>query len=107
MCKGFANEAEADEHTKALRQKHFVEILVAKGKDKILGATIVAPHAGDMLSEITLAMVANVGLGTIATVIHPYPTLAESIKKCGDAFNRTRLTTAVKVIFRKLMAARR
>jgi hypothetical protein len=44
-----------------------------------------------MLPELTLAINRGVGLGTIASVIHPYPTQAEAIKKIADAFNRTRL----------------
>ena len=76
----------------------FVKIHVKKGTAKIVGATIVAPHAGEMINEITLAMVANVGLKTLATVIHPYPTQAEAIKKAADAYNRTRLTPTVKQV---------
>ncbi len=79
----------------------FVKIHVRKGKDKIVGATVVASHAGDMISEITLAMVGGISLGTISGVIHPYPTQAEAIKKAGDAYNRTRLTP-----FRKKVLAR-
>ncbi|MCC9642888.1 mercuric reductase [Rhodopirellula sp. JC740] len=71
----------------------FVKVLTEKGTDKILGATIVAGNAGDMISEITLAMNNGIGLGTIASSIHPYPTQAEAIRKLGDQFNRTRLTT--------------
>ena len=77
----------------------FVKIHVAAGKDKILGATIVAAHAGDMLSEITLAMVGKLGLGTLAKTIHPYPTQAEAIKRAADAYNRTRLKPWVKAVF--------
>jgi pyruvate/2-oxoglutarate dehydrogenase complex dihydrolipoamide dehydrogenase (E3) component len=77
----------------------FVKVHVEKGKDRILGASIVATNAGDMISEITLAMVGNVGLGTIANVIHPYPTQAEAIKQVADAYNRTRLTPFVKKVF--------
>ena len=69
-----------------------VKVHVQKDSDKILGATIVARHAGEMISEITLAMVANVGLKAISDVIHPYPTQAEAIKKIADDYNRTRLT---------------
>ena len=79
----------------------FVKIHVKKGTDQILGATIVAEHAGDMISELTLAMVSGVGLGSIASVIHPYPTQAEAIRKAADAYNRTRLTPFVKGIFEK------
>jgi hypothetical protein len=44
-------------------------------------------------------MAGKVGLGTIANVIHPYPTQAEAIKRTGDAYNRTRLTPRVKQLF--------
>ncbi len=77
----------------------FVKVHVRAGSDTILGATIVARHAGEMLNELTLAIVRNVGLGTLANVIHPYPTQAEAIRKAGDAYNRTRLTPRVKRIF--------
>ncbi len=80
-------------------EEGFVKIHVQKGKDKILGATIVARHAGEMISELTLAIVANVGLGKIAQAIHPYPTQAEVIKQAADAYNRTRLTPFVKKLF--------
>ena len=79
------------------------KVHVRKGTDKILGATIVARHAGEMISEITLAIVADIGLRTISDVIHPYPTQAEIIKKIADDYNRTRLTPlAEKLIHRWL-----
>ena len=59
--------------------------------DRILGATIVARHAGEMINEITLAMVANIGLSTLARVIHAYPTQAEAIRTAAIAFERTQL----------------
>jgi pyruvate/2-oxoglutarate dehydrogenase complex dihydrolipoamide dehydrogenase (E3) component len=82
----------------------FVKVHVKRGTDKILGATIVAAHAGEMISELTLAMVAKVGLGTLSGVIHPYPTQAEAIKQAGDAYNRTRLTPFVKKLFKKWLS---
>jgi pyruvate/2-oxoglutarate dehydrogenase complex dihydrolipoamide dehydrogenase (E3) component len=82
----------------------FVKVHVKKGTDQILGATIVARHAGEMISEITLAMVGKLGLKTLASVIHPYPTQAEAIRKVGDAFNRTRLTPFVKTVFQRWLA---
>ena len=91
-----------DGQTEGLARVH-----LRKGTDKIVGATIVAPHAGDMINEITLAMVAGVGLATIAGVIHPYPTQAEVIKKLGDDYKRTKLTPGVKKLFTKLLAWRR
>jgi pyruvate/2-oxoglutarate dehydrogenase complex dihydrolipoamide dehydrogenase (E3) component len=82
----------------------FVRVLVKTGTDTILGATLVAGHAGDMISELTLAMVGGLGLGTIAETIHPYPTQSECIKKVADAYNRTRLTPRVKRMFESWFA---
>jgi len=70
----------------------FIKILHQKGSDRILGATIVAPHAGEMISEITTAIVNKIGLNGLSSVIHPYPTQAEGIKKAADAYRRTLLT---------------
>ncbi len=82
----------------------FVKVHVRKGTDKIVGATIVASRAGDMISEITLAMTHGLGLKEIGSTIHPYPTQAEAIRKLGDQFNRTRMTPFVKGIFKKWIA---
>lgn len=81
-----------------------VSVLVEKGTDKILGATVVARHAGEMINEITLAMVGGLGLKTISQVIHPYPTQAEAIKQVGDAFNRTRLTPRTRRVLSRWFA---
>jgi pyruvate/2-oxoglutarate dehydrogenase complex dihydrolipoamide dehydrogenase (E3) component len=85
----------------------FAKILAAKGSDKVLGATIVAPHAGDLLQEFVLAMKAGVGLGTIASTIHAYPTFAELARKAGDKYNKTRLTPTAKRVFTWLYARAR
>lgn len=77
-------------------EEGFVKILHRQGSDEILGATIVASHAGEMISEITTAIVNKVGLGKLSTVIHPYPTQAEAIKKAADAYRRTLLTANTK-----------
>ena len=77
----------------------FAKILAAQGSDKLLGATIVAPHAGDLLHEFVLAMSAKIGLGKIASTIHAYPTFAELARKAGDKYNKTRLTPRAKKIF--------
>ena len=82
----------------------FVKVHVKKGTDEIVGATIVARHAGDMISEITLAMTHGLGLKKIGSTIHPYPTQAEAIRRVGDQFNRTRLTPFVKSLFHKWLA---
>ncbi len=85
----------------------FAKVLTVKGCDKILGATIVAPHAGDLLHEFVLAMKAGLGLGTIASTIHAYPTFAELARKAGDKYNKTRLTPRAKKIFSWLYARAR
>jgi len=77
----------------------FVKIHVKHGTDKIVGATIVARSAGDLISEITLAMTHGLGLSKIGSTIHPYPTQAEAIRKLGDQYSRTRLTPLVKSLF--------
>lgn len=79
----------------------FVKLHVRHGTDKIVGATVVATNAGDMISEITTAMTHGVGLKKLARVIHPYPTQADAIRRLGDQYNRTRLTPFVKSILRK------
>jgi pyruvate/2-oxoglutarate dehydrogenase complex dihydrolipoamide dehydrogenase (E3) component len=82
----------------------FVKIHVREGTDTILGATIVASHAGDMINEITLAMVAGIGLRKLSKVIHPYPTQAEAIRMAADAYNRTRITPAIRERLRRWVA---
>ena len=82
----------------------FVKVHVKKGTDRIVGATVVASHAGDMISEITLAMTHGLGLGKIGSTIHPYPTQAEAIRRLGDQYSRTRLTPFVKSLFQKWLA---
>lgn len=74
----------------------FARVHLKKGSDKILGATIVARHAGEMITELSLAMTAGLGLSAIGRTIHPYPTQAEAVKKLADAWSRTRLTPRVK-----------
>lgn len=77
----------------------FVKIHVRAGSDQIVGATIVAEHAGEMIGELVLAMNHRIGLRKLASSIHPYPTVAEAIRKCGDAYNKRRLTPFVKRLF--------
>jgi pyruvate/2-oxoglutarate dehydrogenase complex dihydrolipoamide dehydrogenase (E3) component len=85
----------------------FVRVHIKKGTDQIVGATIVGRHAGDMISEISVAMAGKVGLGTLASVIHPYPTLAEALKGVGDMYNRTRLTPRTAALLRQILKWRR
>ena len=77
----------------------FARVHLKQGTDTILGATIVARHAGEMINELSLAITAGLGLSAIGRTIHPYPTQAEAIKKLADQYNRTRLTPFVKKLF--------
>ncbi len=74
----------------------FVRVHTRKGTDKIVGATIVCEGAGDLISEITVAMKNGIGLSGLGSTIHPYPTKAEAIRKLGDQYSRTRLTPTSK-----------
>ena len=67
----------------------FVKIHVREGTDQILGATVAASHAGEMISEISLAMNAKIGLGALARVNHPYPTQAQAITLAANAYLAT------------------
>ena len=85
----------------------FVKVLTKQGSDRILGATIVSSHAGEMISELTTAIVGGLGLGSFTNVIHPYPTQAEAVKRAAGEYTRTRLTPTARRIFTTLMRLRR
>jgi pyruvate/2-oxoglutarate dehydrogenase complex dihydrolipoamide dehydrogenase (E3) component len=85
----------------------FVKVHVREGTATIVGATVVARHAGDLLAELTLAITGGLGLKRIADTIHPYPTQGEAVKKVADAYNRTRLTPRLNALLRKWLAWQR
>jgi pyruvate/2-oxoglutarate dehydrogenase complex dihydrolipoamide dehydrogenase (E3) component len=85
----------------------FVRVHVRRGTDQIVGATVVATHASDMIGELSLAMTNKIGLGGIGASIHPYPTQSEAIRKVGDLYGRTRLTPFVKRLFGRWLAWQR
>lgn len=81
----------------------FVKIHIREGSDRILGATVVARHAGEMINGISLAITAGIGLQEFSEVIHTYPTQAEAIKMAAEAYRRSRLTPArLKLMSRRL-----
>jgi len=82
----------------------FARVHVKKGTDQLLGATIVAAHAGDMISEFTVLMKSGKGLSTICSTIHPYPTQAEVVKKVANAWRKTTFTESKKRMLSKLFA---
>jgi pyruvate/2-oxoglutarate dehydrogenase complex dihydrolipoamide dehydrogenase (E3) component len=77
----------------------FLRVYLQEGSDKILGATLVAEHAGDIISQVTQAMTAGIGLGKVGESIFPYPTQAEVLRKAADAWRRTRLTPLARSMF--------
>jgi pyruvate/2-oxoglutarate dehydrogenase complex dihydrolipoamide dehydrogenase (E3) component len=85
----------------------FAMVHVRAGSDKIVGATLVAPHAGELIGQITLAMTEGQGLSSLSRTVQPYPTLADVWKKAGDAYQRTRLTPRVAGWMRALLRWRR
>ena len=76
----------------------FARVLVKRGSDKILGATIVGEHAGELIQEFVLAMKHGIGLKQIASTIYAYPTFASLVLKSAEKFNKKRLTPRARKI---------
>jgi len=89
------------------QEEGLVKVHVKKGTDQIVGATVVAAHAGDLITQLTLAITQKIPLGAFSAVIYPYPTQGEAIKAAAGLFTRTRLTPGVKRLFTALMKLRR
>jgi pyruvate/2-oxoglutarate dehydrogenase complex dihydrolipoamide dehydrogenase (E3) component/uncharacterized membrane protein YdjX (TVP38/TMEM64 family) len=85
----------------------FARVHYDRRSGKILGATIVARHAGEMIGELTLAIGAKQNIAVLSSTIHPYPTQVEVLRKIGDAYMRTKLTPTVKKLFGRWLAWRR
>src|SRR5262249_6292196 len=85
----------------------FARVHYDKKTGRILGGTLVARHAGEMINELTLAMVAKQRMSVLSSTIHSYPTQAEVWHKIGDAYLRTKRTPMVKKVFEKWLAWRR
>lgn len=85
----------------------FARVHLKKGSDTILGATVVARHAGEMIGELSLAVTSGLGLKAIGRTIHPYPTQAEAVRKLADLYNRRRLTPGVKRLLSAWLCWRR
>ncbi len=85
----------------------FARVHVRKGTDRIVGATVVAADAGNLISEVTVAMKAGAGLGVIGAAIHPYPTQAEAWRKAANQLRRARFSDRQRAILGRLFAWRR
>ena len=80
---GGLDRALADDHARG-----FVKVLTVPGKDKIMGATIVGAHAGELLAEFVLAMKYNLGMNKLLGTIHIYPTMAEANKRAAGVWKQ-------------------
>ena len=85
----------------------FARVHLRKGTDRILGATVVAADAGNLISEVTVAMKAGAGLGVIGAAIHPYPTQAEAWRKAANQLRKARFSARQRAILGRLFAWRR
>ena len=85
----------------------FIRVHLKKGSDRILGATIVAAHAGDLLTYFTYAMISKKGLSSLGWPIYPYPTQAEAIKRLAGKHLATKLSPGVKRLLSRVLAWKR
>ena len=85
----------------------FIKVITPKGKDKILGVTIVAEHAGDIMPEFILAMKHGLGLNKILGTIHMYPTWAEGNKYAAGEWKRNHAPETILNLLEKYQTWRR
>ena len=99
--------AEANRAVTDGQEEGLVKVHVKRGSDRIVGATVVSAHAGDLVTQFTLAIQNEIGLGSFTNVIYPYPTQGEAIKRAAGAYTRTRLTPTVKRLFERWLSWQR
>ena len=99
--------AEANRAVTDGQEEGLVKVNVKRGTDEIVGATIVSAHAGDLITQFTMAIQHRIGLGAFTNIIYPYPTQGEAIKRAAGAYTRTRLTPMVKRIFERWLSWQR
>jgi pyruvate/2-oxoglutarate dehydrogenase complex dihydrolipoamide dehydrogenase (E3) component len=76
-------------------------VRVHHDRGRLLGCTIVAAHAGEMIGQVSYAIPRGARLDDFASTVYPYPTQAEALRKVGDAYRRTRLTAGVRRAFER------
>ena len=101
------DNAELDRAVTEAATRGFVKIVTARGKDRILGATVAAPRAGEILHELLVAARHGIGLGSLSGTIHGYPTWAQAAQRTADAYQRSRLTPRARSVFSWLYRRRR
>ncbi|GHE91238.1 FAD-dependent oxidoreductase [Thalassotalea profundi] len=87
--------------------KGFIKVITPKGKDKILGVTVISEHAGDLIAEFVLAMKHGLGLNKILGTIHSYPTWAEGNKYAAGEWKRNHAPETLLNLLQKYHAWRR
>ncbi|HSF19464.1 MAG TPA: mercuric reductase [Vicinamibacteria bacterium] len=98
---------ELDEVDRAIldgEEEGFARVHIQKGTDKIMGATVVAAHAGDLISEFSVLMKSGAGAKTLSSTIHPYPTQAEVNKKVATSWRKAHFSERQKSVLRKWFA---
>jgi pyruvate/2-oxoglutarate dehydrogenase complex dihydrolipoamide dehydrogenase (E3) component len=85
----------------------FARVLVRRGSDEVIGATIVGEHAGELIQEFVLAIKHDIGLKQIASTVYAYPTLASLVLKSAEKLNKKRLTPRARKITGWLYERRR
>ena len=69
-------------------------VTVHHERGRVRGCTVVAPHAGEIIGEAAYALTHGGTLGDLSATIHPYPTVAEALRKAGDSYRRQALTAS-------------
>jgi len=77
----------------------FVRVHHERGR--LLGCTIVAAHAGEMIGQVSYAMARGATLSDFASKVYPYPTQSEALRKARDAYRRTLLTPRLRRLFER------
>lgn len=85
----------------------FVRVHLKRGTDRILGATVVAAHAGDLLTYFTLAMAQGKGLSSLAGAVYPYPTQSEIVRQIASQYQQTKLSPWIKRLTSRYLRWRR
>lgn len=84
-------------------EEGFAVIHCRKGTSQVVGGTIVATHAGEMIGELSLLMTRRLPISALSSTIHCYPTQVEVLKRIGDQYNKSRLTPRVAGLLRTIL----
>ncbi|HVX13387.1 MAG TPA: mercuric reductase [Pirellulales bacterium] len=84
-----------------------VVVHTRRGSGRVVGATIVAEHAGEMIGDMTLLMTHRLSLSELAATVHCYPTQSEALKRIADSYSRSRFTPLLAALARCWLAWRR